>query len=127
MVSSHRGTSTGHLFSSTGTIPMNNSLVIVLMNNSLMYVTAFDTFGIYSKIVYFLFFLSPQRFYVATSRQLKRLESVTRSPIYSHFQESVTGVSTIRAYRLQERFIDQNEYKIDYNQLAYYPNICSNR
>ena len=127
MVSSHHDTSTGDLFSSTGMILMNNSLVIVLINNSLVIVHNSFNLGIYSKNVHFLFFLSPQRFYVATSRQLKRLESVTRSPIYSHFQESVTGVSTIRAYRLQERFIDQNEYKIDYNQLAYYPNICSNR
>ncbi|XP_068898241.1 multidrug resistance-associated protein 1 isoform X6 [Tenebrio molitor] len=68
-----------------------------------------------------------QRFYVATSRQLKRLESVSRSPIYSHFGETITGVQAIRAFREQERFIRESEHKVDVNQVCYYPSIISNR
>ncbi|XP_065826757.1 multidrug resistance-associated protein 1-like [Oscarella lobularis] len=68
-----------------------------------------------------------QRFYVATSRQLQRIESVTRSPIYSHFQETLNGTSTIRAYGATEQFVAENEMRVDTNQTAYYPNVCSNR
>ncbi|KFZ64379.1 Canalicular multispecific organic anion transporter 2, partial [Antrostomus carolinensis] len=68
-----------------------------------------------------------QRFYVATSRQLKRLESVSRSPIYSHFSETVSGASVIRAYRRVKSFIDVSDLKVDENQKSYYPGIVSNR
>lgn len=64
---------------------------------------------------------------MATSRQLKRLESTTRSPIYSQFQETLNGVSSIRAYRQQERFTKDSERKVDNNVITYYPNICINR
>lgn len=68
-----------------------------------------------------------QRFYVATSRQLRRLDSVSRSPIYSHFSETVSGLSVIRAYGHQERFLRQNEITIDENLKSVYPWIVSNR
>nr|XP_054762700.1 multidrug resistance-associated protein 1-like [Lytechinus pictus] len=74
-----------------------------------------------------LVFIYMQRFYICTSRQLKRLESVSRSPIYSHFSESIVGTSTIRAYQRQHDFIKQNEQLIDNNHITYYPNIVSNR
>ncbi|XP_071062931.1 LOW QUALITY PROTEIN: ATP-binding cassette sub-family C member 3 [Pseudochaenichthys georgianus] len=68
-----------------------------------------------------------QRFYVATSRQLKRLESVSRSPIYSHFSETVTGTSVIRAYGRHSAFVLMSDMKVDENQKCYYPGIVSNR
>lgn len=75
----------------------------------------------------FHFPIFPQRVYVATSRQLKRIESVSRSPIYSHFLETINGASTIRAYSQQQRFIRDNYYRTDENQVAYYCTISSNR
>uniref|UniRef100_A0A3Q3RKQ0 ATP-binding cassette, sub-family C (CFTR/MRP), member 3 n=1 Tax=Mastacembelus armatus TaxID=205130 RepID=A0A3Q3RKQ0_9TELE len=68
-----------------------------------------------------------QRFYVATSRQLKRLESVSRSPIYSHFSETITGCSVIRAYGRHTAFVLMSDMKVDENQKSYYPGIVSNR
>lgn len=72
-------------------------------------------------------YLYIQRYYLRTSRELKRLDSVSRSPIYAHFQESLSGISTIRAYRQQRRFSQENEWRIDANLRAYYPSISANR
>ncbi|XP_076766694.1 multidrug-Resistance like Protein 1 isoform X1 [Xylocopa sonorina] len=75
------------------------------------------------SIIYYL----AQRLYVASSRQLKRLESVSRSPIYSHFSETVSGAQMIRAFGVQHRFINESESKVDFNQVCYYPSIIANR
>jgi ABC-type multidrug transport system fused ATPase/permease subunit len=68
-----------------------------------------------------------QRYYLRTSRELKRLDSVSRSPIYAHFQESLGGITTIRAYRQQARFAMENEWRVDANLRAYFPSINANR
>ncbi|XP_070850126.1 ATP-binding cassette sub-family C member 4-like [Chaetodon trifascialis] len=49
------------------------------------------------------FFLYLRRFYLCTSRDIKRLESTTRSPVFSHLSSSLQGLWTIRAFRAQER------------------------
>ena len=72
-------------------------------------------------------YLYIQRYYLRTSRELKRLDSVSRSPIYAHFQESLGGINTIRAYRQQDRFALENEWRVDANLRAYFPSINANR
>jgi ABC-type multidrug transport system fused ATPase/permease subunit len=53
--------------------------------------------------------------YLRSSVELKRLESVSRSPIFQHFGETLNGVSTIRAYGDEQRFIRENLRKINDN------------
>jgi ABC-type multidrug transport system fused ATPase/permease subunit len=42
--------------------------------------------------------------YVTTSREVKRFEAVTRSPVFAAFSESIKGMPTIRAFGAQARF-----------------------
>ncbi|XP_015144307.2 ATP-binding cassette sub-family C member 2 isoform X1 [Gallus gallus] len=86
--------------------------------------TPFFTVVIVPLGIFYYFVL---RFYISTSRQLRRLDSVTRSPIYSHFGETVSGLSVIRAYGHQQRFLQQNERTMDINQKSVYSWIVSNR
>lgn len=93
-------------------------LIVISINTPLFIAVAVPIAILY----YFI-----QMFYVTTSRQLKRIESVTRSPIYSHFSESITGQSTIRAYNEQLRFKNESEDRVDFNQRCSYPSIIANR
>ncbi len=58
-----------------------------------------------------------KRYFVASSRQLRRLELASASPIYSHFSESQTGVTIIRAYKAEARFMRIMQNYVDENQI----------
>ena len=47
------------------------------------------------------------KYYLRTSRELKRLESLCRSPVFSHFSETLNRLDTIRTRRRQRDFVDQ--------------------
>ncbi|NXL40961.1 MRP7 protein, partial [Podilymbus podiceps] len=61
-------------------------------------------------------YFSIQRYYRRTSRELKRLYSVTLSPIYTHFSETLSGLSSIRAMRATQRFELENQLRLEQNQ-----------
>lgn len=65
--------------------------------------------AIFISLMYFLV----GRFYIRSSRDLKRLESVQRSPLFQQFGETLTGITTIRAYGDERRFIRDNMHRVN--------------
>lgn len=51
-----------------------------------------------------------QRFYRHSSRELKRLCSLTLSPVYSHFSETLSGLATVRASGHTARYRSRQSY-----------------
>jgi ABC-type multidrug transport system fused ATPase/permease subunit len=75
-------------------------------------------------VVIYIYFASR---YLNVSRELKRFDSTTKSPIYTQFSETLAGVSTIRAYCQEDRFIEINRRKVDSNHMPYFFVWAANR
>ncbi|KAI8921698.1 hypothetical protein BC831DRAFT_515070 [Entophlyctis helioformis] len=76
-------------------------------------------------LLYFYYRIA--KHYLASSRELKRIESVSSSPIYAQFGETLNGVSTIRAYGAEDRMIKQMEKRLDANHRAYFHLFATNQ
>ncbi|CAM6113019.1 unnamed protein product [Calypogeia fissa] len=67
--------------------------------------------------IYILFHCQPQ--YAAVSRELKRLDGLSRSPIFAHFMQTLQGVTSVRAYGLEKVMHDHFAELMDANNCAY--------
>ncbi|GFH22354.1 ABC transporter, multidrug resistance associated protein, partial [Haematococcus lacustris] len=66
-----------------------------------------------------IIYLLLQRLYIPSARELQRIESVSRSPIYNRFAEAMLGVATIRAYRKGEHFTAMSDQLMHANANAF--------
>jgi ABC-type multidrug transport system fused ATPase/permease subunit len=64
-------------------------------------------------------YVTVQTLFRKTSRELKRLEGVTRSPIFSGYQEALAGLDTIRAFDVSKQFDRANAQRTDLNTSTY--------
>ena len=82
-------------------------ITIVILISSIT--PGFIIAGIFISALYYAIGM----FYIRSSRDLKRLESVQRSPLYQQFGETLSGIITIRAYGDERRFIRDNQNRVN--------------
>ncbi|KAL5019757.1 hypothetical protein ScPMuIL_002649 [Solemya velum] len=67
------------------------------------------------------------RLYLPTAHQVKRLESVTRSPVFNHFSETISGASVIRSFQSVNRFNEELSKRVDMNCKCLFASITGTR
>jgi len=68
-----------------------------------------------------------QQYYTRAARDIKALDSVSRSPLYASFGEMVAGCSTIRAFQLQSTFLTDFHNAIDAVNVCWAATCAANR
>ncbi|KAF5294185.1 hypothetical protein FQR65_LT10896 [Abscondita terminalis] len=74
-----------------------------------------------------LFFLVIRKVYMKTSRSVKRIEGITRSPIFGHMSATLQGITTIRAFGAENILQEEFDYYQDAHTSAWYLYISSNK
>lgn len=66
-----------------------------------------------------------QVFFRKTSTELQRLSSISLSPVYSHFSETLSGLSVIRAFGARDRFTHTSDRLMDENTRLFFSSITA--
>ncbi|ODN02388.1 Multidrug resistance-associated protein 4 [Orchesella cincta] len=93
------------------------TVIIVCVSNAYFIVPA---------IILLLAYWYIRNFFVTCSRGIKRIETITRSPLYTHLSSSVQGLSTIRSSKSQKLLIDQFDTMQDIHSSSWYHFIAGN-
>ncbi|CAO2034162.1 unnamed protein product [Urochloa humidicola] len=64
--------------------------------------------------------------YIATSRELTRLQGVTEAPVTDHLTETILGAPTVRCFRKEDEFYQTNLDRINSNLRMSFHNYAAN-
>ncbi|XP_067948314.1 multidrug resistance-associated protein 1-like isoform X2 [Watersipora subatra] len=95
------------------------SAVVTIMYGTPIFFLFLAPFGLCYYFIY--------RYFIRALLQIKRMEAVTRSPIFTNFSETIVGAQTIRAFGAEKRFIKRSENFVEENNLFFYAETTANR
>ncbi|KAI0772936.1 multidrug resistance-associated ABC transporter [Trametes elegans] len=109
-----------------GTLQSVNSSLAVFAISMITVIVVFPGF-IFPAIVLGYFYRQAAIAYLNTGRDIRRMESNTRSPIFANFSELLEGIVTVRAFGAEQRFLDDLYKKVDLTTQMWYTFWMTNR
>ncbi|KAF7853664.1 hypothetical protein EAF04_010655 [Stromatinia cepivora] len=94
-----------------------NALICIMQAISIATGSAYIAIS-FPFLICMLYFL--QKFYLRTSRQIRHLDLELKSPLYSHFLETISGLAHIRAFNWTEESCATNHKLLDISQRPFY-------
>ncbi|XP_050098722.1 probable multidrug resistance-associated protein lethal(2)03659 [Anopheles aquasalis] len=86
-----------------------------------------NPYNLIPTVVIGIIFYFMRAFYLLSARNIKRVEGITRSPIYSHLSASLSGLSTIRAFGAERVLVHEFDSHQDLHSSAFYLFISTSR
>uniref|UniRef100_H2YL88 ATP-binding cassette sub-family C member 7 n=1 Tax=Ciona savignyi TaxID=51511 RepID=H2YL88_CIOSA len=74
-----------------------------------------------------IYFIWLRQYYIRTSRDIKRMEGASRSPVFTHLSNTIQGLSTVRAFNMQDKFEEEFHCKQDLHSSAWFLFITGSR
>ncbi|XP_065902754.1 ATP-binding cassette sub-family C member 4-like isoform X2 [Dysidea avara] len=68
-----------------------------------------------------------RHYFLYASRNIQRLEALARSPVYSHISSTIQGLSIIRAYKEQSKFLKTHHFYQNEHTKAWYLKVATIR
>lgn len=100
---------------------------IFQLSSTFVMIGIVNTASLWAILPLLIVFYAIYLYYQSTAREVKRLDSITRSPVYAQFGEALNGLATIRAYKAHERMAKFNGNTMDNNVRFTLVNTSSNR
>ncbi|XP_046652903.1 ATP-binding cassette sub-family C member 5-like [Daphnia pulicaria] len=104
---------------------LTQNMLVVTM--SMVFIAMVVPWFLIALLLLAIFFVLISRVFRCALRDLKRLENVSRSPIYSHVTASISGLNTIHAFGKEREFVSKFMDLFDENSSTFFLFTCSMR
>ncbi|XP_050503306.1 probable multidrug resistance-associated protein lethal(2)03659 isoform X2 [Diabrotica virgifera virgifera] len=108
-------------------IDIEGKKLLLNLIGAIIVVTLIDYFLLIPTAVIFVAFYLLRRVYLHTSRNVKRLEGITRSPVFAHLNATLQGLTTIRSNGAEKILVEEFDYLQDIHSSAWFMFLFTSR